>query len=206
MRKSIVIMSLMIIVAACSLYAEAQDSGRVLLIPRDGAFSSEVMELMLTKEVSVMVSMLEKAGFDVLVASASGKPITAMGTTLESDLKLADVNVEDYDGFIVPCMTAVAVLPEAIQVVQQAVAAGKPVAAQEAGVFTLAEAGVLKGKRYAVHNPEHARYAGATYAGNGVVQDGNIITSGICPYLSREKGTTDGTPELTQTLIDELKK
>ena len=32
---------------------------------------------MLTKEVGVMVDMLEKAGYKVVVASASGQPITA---------------------------------------------------------------------------------------------------------------------------------
>ena len=40
------------------------------------------MELMLTKEVAVMVGMLEKAGYKAVVASASGKPITGGATTL----------------------------------------------------------------------------------------------------------------------------
>jgi transcriptional regulator GlxA family with amidase domain len=88
------------------------------------------------------------------------------------------------------------------------VAAGKPVAAQFGAVYTLAEAGLLKGKRYAIFSEpeEDSRFDGAVYSGNGVVQDGNIITSGTCPFIARQEGATDGTPKLTQTLIDELKK
>ena len=207
MRKSVVILTL-ILVAACGVYTEAQDSGKVLLIPREGDTELEVLELMLTKEVGVMVSMLEKAGFEVVVASVSGTSFKGTDTTLEPDMKLADAKVADYDGFIVPCMKVDSQPPEAIQVVKQAVAAGKPVAAQLGGVYTLAEAGILTGKRYATFSePENDnRFAGATYGGNGVVQDGNIITSGTCPFIARQQSVTDGTPKLTQTLIDELKK
>lgn len=208
MRTSIVILSLILVVAACNVYAETQDSRKVLLIPREGETEPEILELMLTKEVGVMVSMLEKAGFEVVVASVSGKPFKGTDTTLESDMKLADVNVADYDGFIMPCLAIDTWPQEASQVVKQAVAAGKLVAAQFGAVYTLAEAGVLTGKRYAIFSEpkEDTRFAGATYSGNGVVQDGNIITSGICPYMAREQSLTDGTPKLTQTLIDELKK
>ena len=43
------------------------------------------------------------------------------------------------------------------------------------------------------------------YSGNGVVKDGNIMTSGICPYIAREQGPKDGTEALTQALIAEMK-
>ena len=66
---------------------------------------------MLTKEVGVMVSMLEKAGYKVVVASASGQPITGGATTLKPDLKLADVKVDDYAGFMFPCMAVDMELP-----------------------------------------------------------------------------------------------
>jgi hypothetical protein len=48
--------------------------------------------------------------------------------------------------------------------------------------------------------------AGAIYSGRDVVQDGNIITSGVCPYIKQMRGWPDGTAELTQKLIAELKK
>jgi hypothetical protein len=45
------------------------------------------------------------------------------------------------------------------------------------------------------------------YTGSGVVKDGGIITSGICPAMGREfKGMQDGTPKLMETLIAELKQ
>lgn len=43
------------------------------------------------------------------------------------------------------------------------------------------------------------------YRGNGVVQDGNIITSGICPMMAKLTGVQDGTARLTQKLIQEIK-
>lgn len=45
---------------------------------------------------------------------------------------------------------------------------------------------------------------GGIYKGTGVVQDGNIITPGTRPYIARDTGRTDGTPELTKKLIDAL--
>jgi hypothetical protein len=66
----------------------------------------------------------------------------------------------------------------------------------------------LKGKKYAIFSePDNdVRFAGAAYSGRGVVQDGNIITSGTCPFIAKQESATDGTPELTQALIHELKK
>jgi hypothetical protein len=50
------------------------------------------------------------------------------------------------------------------------------------------------------------------YSGKGVIQDGVIITSGVCPYIEKAakergmEGYVDGTPELTRMLISSLKK
>ncbi len=188
--------------------AMAQQDLKVLLIVKED--SSADLELMLTKEVGVMTEMLEQAGFEVVVASASGQPLVAGQTTLTPDLKLADVNVADYAGFIMPCMAVgfeVPLLPEVAAIVQGAVAEGKPVAAQVGSVITLAEAGVLSGKKYALIEEwaaEQSVLEDAIYSGNGIVQDGKIITSGVCPYAARALGLQDGTPGLTQALIAEL--
>ena len=48
-------------------------------------------------------------------------------------------------------------------------------------------------------------FEGGIYNGTGIVQDGNIITSGVCPLWSREKELKDGTSELTQALIEAIK-
>ncbi len=108
------------------------------------------------------------------------------------------------------------VAPETVAIVKQAIAEGKPVAAQFGSVIILAQAGVLKGKKYAtVSNPlkttprrsfiDH-RFDGAIHSGFGVVQDGNIITSGICPLLERAYGFPDGTTELARKFIAQIKK
>ena len=178
---------------------------QVLLVV--GLEQSDDMELMLTKEVAVMVSMLEKAGYEVVVASASGEPITGGTTTLTPDLKRADVKVDDYVGFMFPCLAVDMDLPppaEAVRIAKEAVAQGKPVAAQNGGGVTLSAAGALNGKQFALLQDPGARMPGGSYKGTGVVQDGNIITSGTCPYMARMTGLQDGTSELTQKLIDSL--
>ena len=193
-------------ITVCITCAQGGTTHKVLLILREGAFD---LELMLTKEAGVMTSMLEDAGFEVTVASVSGQPFVGRTTTVKPDLKLADVKVSDYAGFIILCMSINIFLPvpgEAVEIVKQAMADGKPVAAQYAGIYILAEAGALRGHNYAVFdNPGgDVRFADAIYIGRGVVQDGNIVTSGVCPLMAREHGLPDGTSELTQALIDQL--
>jgi protease I len=177
----------------------------VLLVAEE---QSEAMELMLTKEVGVMVNMLEKAGYKVVVASVSGQPIKGASTTLKPDLKLADVKVEDYAGIILPCMAVPLDPPfppdEAVEIVKKGMALGKPMAAQVGGVLILNAAGVLDGKQFALFSELKDLIPNGIYKGEGVVQDGNIITSGICPYLAQFTSQADGTPELTQKFIDTL--
>ncbi len=58
---------------------------KVLVIVKE---NSSELELMLTKEVSVITDTLEQSGFEAVVASASGQPMVTAATTLTSDLKL----------------------------------------------------------------------------------------------------------------------
>ena len=98
------------------------------------------------------------------------------------------------------------VSPEAIALVKSAVSAGKPVAAQTGSLWTLAEAGLLKGKKYAYAMEEKSPYfAGATFAGTGVVRDGLIITSGTCPYMALKTKGKDGTEQLALALAAAIK-
>ncbi|MBI5302037.1 MAG: DJ-1/PfpI family protein [Chloroflexi bacterium] len=190
--------------AMAAAQAKTAPPKKILLIL--ASEKSEDMELVLTKEVGVMVSTLEKASYKVVVASASGQPLVGSATTLKPDLKLADVQVDDYAGVIVPCLAPISsefkVPPDAAEIVKKAVAQGKPVAAQLTGVFTLAAAGVLNGKQFAI-NPGYENYipkAGGIFKGAGVVQDGNIVTSGTCPKMA-SAARPDGTTELTQKFI-----
>jgi putative intracellular protease/amidase len=175
---------------------------------------------MLTKEVGVMTDMLQKAGFKVVVANASGQSIEGFIRKLKPDLKLSEVKVDDYAGFILPCMAigffpGPPISPVAVSIVKQAVAKGKPIAALTGSVYILAEAGVLKGKRYAFvddplnprpPNQKIPRFEGGIYSGSGLVQDGNLITSGRCPNIEANTGLPDNTPELTRAFIAELRR
>ncbi len=219
MKRFIILVAVVVSMTVCVPLQHAEGGGKVLLVPREG-FSWH-LKTMLEKEVGVMVSMLKEAGFEVEVATSSGQLIEDITTTLtlKPDLKLADVKVADYAGIIIACM-AVGSFPgppvpsEAVKIIKQAVAEGKPIAAQNA--IYLVEAGVLKGKRYAFWmNPldspwfggeKDTRFAGAIYSGTGVIQDGNIITAGVNPYTVFELGGKDTTAKLTRAFINELNR
>ena len=188
--------------------AAAQDLKVLLIAEQD---SSLDLEYMLAKEVGVMTEMLEEAGFEVMVATASGQPLAAETTTLDPAYKFAEVKTGEYAGFILPCMAvehSEPIEPELAAILREAVELGTPVAAQFGGIYRLAQAGVMSGKQFA-HIEEYAEnpeLKDAVYSGShGIVKDGNVITSGVCPYAAREYDLPDGTTELTQTLITEMK-
>ena len=109
-----------------------------------------------------------------------------------------------------------AVSPEAMTIVQKALSNGKPVAANGNAPVVLAEAGVLKGKKYSfIRDPLQATeklpftfpaFQGAIYSGIGLVQDGLIITSGICPTIEKVSGMENGTVKLTKAFIVAVQK
>jgi putative intracellular protease/amidase len=198
-----------IILCTCIL-SYAQNPPKVLLFMRN-AQSSGDLEYMLRKEAGVMKDTLERSAYKVVIATLDGASFSAGSTTVKADIKLADVKVADYSGFILPCL-AVPSVPEpevsleAIALVQAAVASGKPVAAQTGSLWTLAKAGLLKGKKYAYAMAEKSpHFAGAAFAGTGVVRDGLIITSGICPYMALKAKMNDGTEHLALALVAAMK-
>lgn len=173
---------------------------KVLLFIRHGR--SVDLEFMLQQEVDVMTSMLENAGFKVVVVTDSGEPIkyysysSGKSELFKPDLKLADVRINDYVGIIMPCMAKgefVTPDPEEISLVTEAVAQGLPIAAQHGAVYIVVKAGSLVGKEYA-------------FKFGGVIQDGTIITSSYCPNAARFYGADDGTPEFTKRFIGTLKE
>ena len=193
-------------------FAYAQSTPKVLLFMRNAQKSGD-LEYMLKREVGVMKDTLERSGYKVVVATLDGSSFTAGSTTVKADIKLADAKIADYAGFVLPCLAVPSypappeVSPEAITLVKSAVSAGKPVAAQTGSLWTLAEAGLLKGKKYAYAFEEKSSYfAGATFAGTGVVRDGLIITSGICPYMALKSNDKDGTEQLAQALVEAMKE
>jgi len=173
----------------------------VLLVLRE---KSNDVGLVLNREVGVMVAMLEAAGLAVVTASASGKPIGQGVSRVEPDLNLAEVKVADYVGVLLPSMAVGLTAPvpaKLIQIVRRAAAVKIPLAAQHGSVVVLQRSGVLKKKKYAFHRRV---FTEGNYAGPGVVRDGNLITSGTCPYLARETGRPDGTAILTRLFIEAI--
>jgi putative intracellular protease/amidase len=221
MRKISIFVTVMLffIAGVVSFMAEVygQSAKKVLMIPREG-YSSD-LDLMIKSEVGVMNMLLKRAGFEVEVATTSGRPIVGNTGKIEKIMILSDVNLDNYVGVIMPCMAVgmfpgPPVSPEAVVVVKKALADGKPVAAAANSAIILAEAGVLKGKKYAfagdplTTTPQRTRkdlrFEGGIYSGPGVVQDGKIITSGICPNLERALAMPNGTIELTQKFIEAI--
>ena len=183
----------------------AKRKPKVLLIPRD----DHSIDFMITEELGVMRTMLEDAGFKVHVATVTGESYVGVEIKVKADVTLSDVDISDYVGIIMPCMVGgmyAPEYPEAFQLVKEAVAQGIPVAAQCKAVVTLEKAGVLEGIQFA--GPTTFAWAGdENYVGRyGVVQDGNIITSGRCPFSAKETGRPDGTPELTRLFIEAIKE
>jgi 4-methyl-5(b-hydroxyethyl)-thiazole monophosphate biosynthesis len=187
----------------CSTTATAGTDSRakVLLLLREG---SSDLQFMLSREVGVMLRVLEAAGYEVTAASASGRAMGRGALKIRPDLKLTEIRIADFAGLLLPSLAVglTAPIPDnLVEIVRRAAVSRIPVAAQHGSVVVLQRAGVLKKKRYAF---EHGVFAEGTYAGTGVVRDGNIITSGTCPYRARDTGRPDGTSALTRLLIQAL--
>lgn len=187
------------------------DRQKVLLFITDG---SRDLKYMLTEEVIVMKVLLEQSGFQVAMATLSGETISVDSVVIKPDLKLRDVSIANYSGFIFPCMAPPwekvnNLDPEVVAFIEKISKEGKPLAAQTLSVADFAKAGVLVDKNYAFTiEPdvnEYPDFKGGIYRGEGVIQDGNIITSGTCPWKAREYGVQDGTRELTQLLIEAIR-
>ncbi len=190
-------------------FAYAEGTPKALLFMRSG---SADLEFMLKQEVMVMKSTLERSGFKVVVATLDGSDFSAGSVTVKADLKLGEAKVADYAGFILPCMMVASypepvVSNEALSLVRDFVAAGKPVAAQTGSLWTLARAGLLKGKKYAYPFEEKSpRFEGAIFGGTGVMRDGLILTSALCPHMARTMKTKDGTEGLALALAEAMKE
>lgn len=99
------------------------------------------------------------------------------------DKTVDEVNVNQYDAFIVPGGSwnpdALRADPKVTRLIARAAEAGKIVAAICHGPWVLSDAGVLKGRRataWWATKPD-IENAGAIYLDEPVVVDGNVITS-----------------------------
>ncbi|MGD0343238.1 MAG: DJ-1/PfpI family protein, partial [Bacteroidales bacterium] len=194
MKRLFFVFILFSILVSCNMKAP-----RVLIFIKDG---SSQLEYMLTHEVGTMSKILKESGFDVTIATISGAVLKTDSITLTPDLKLGEVNIDDYAGFILPCMIIDSVTPEALNFIKRAADKDKPIAAQLGSVLILAKAGLLNGKKFAFADAKdmnislYPDFKSGIYSGTGVIKDGNIMTSGICPWMAKMTGYKDGTVEL----------
>jgi putative intracellular protease/amidase len=179
-------------------------SPKLLMIVKDG---SDAMDLMLTKEIGVMMSLFREAGYEPVVATESGRLLKGNSSSLQPDLKLRNASIVDYVGVMVPCMAygiGNGIAPEGVSLVKEAFDRGMPIAAQQGGVAFLEKAGILKGKYFSIGRGYDFIAPDGIYEGNGVTTDGMIITAGVCPYQATST-TPSTTEELTRQFIKLLR-
>jgi protease I len=152
---------------------------KILIISTDGFEQSELL---------VPLEKLKTAGAEVHVATLDGAAITGWdnnnwGKSVEANLKIADVNVEDYDALVLP---GGQINPDilradktAVQKVKDFVTHDKIVAAICHAPWLLIEAGVVEGREMTAYHSIHTdlRNAGANVVDKEVAISNGIITS-----------------------------
>ena len=105
------------------------------------------------------------------------------GDKFDVDKKVADANVDDYDGLVLPGGVAnpdfLRMDEDAVRFVREFFEQSKPVAAICHGPWTLVEADVVRGRTLTSWPSVRTglRNAGGTWVDEEVVVDGNLITS-----------------------------
>lgn len=162
--------------------AEPLSSRRILIMATDGFEQSEL---------EVPLERLQDAGADIDIASIDLGDITGWdeddwGDDIEVDLKISDVDIDDYDALVLPGgqinPDLLRVEKDAVALIRDFAATGKPVAAICHAPWLLIEAGLVKGRRVTSYKSirTDVANAGADVVDEAVVIDGNIITS-RCP-------------------------
>ena len=127
--------------------------------------------------------ILEAAGAEVVVAASSLQPAKGMlGATVAPDVLLADVDAEQYDAVIFvggPGAQEYWENPRAHEIARATLEHGKVLGAICIAPVTLANAGVLEGRKATVWASEAPRLKakGAQYTGRPVQVDGRIVTA-----------------------------
>lgn len=147
-------------------------------------------ELLHTKEE------LERAGAKTTIAcSRTGEARGMLGAKVKPDMRLDQVNVEDYDAVVFVGGSGSQVYfndKKALSLAGEAFKKGKKICAICIAPVILANAGILRGKRATVWNGEFVERierGGAVYTGKSVEVDGNIITANG-PAAARAFGRT----------------
>lgn len=148
---------------------------KALLIIAPQNFRDE--ELFHTKEE------LENAGVEVTVASTTTSEATGMlGGVIIPNILVSDVNAGDYDAVLFIGGTGASIYFNdsiAHGIVKNAYVEGKIIGAICIAPSTLANAGVLDGKKATAYSSERSNLEskGANFTGAGVEVDGKVITA-----------------------------
>ncbi len=154
---------------------EAAGAKKVVMIIAQNQFRDE--ELLQPKEI------LEKAGVVVKVASSSTSEAEGMlGAKVKPDFLISEVNINDYDAIVFVGGSGASEYwesPVAQKLAKDANSAGKIVAAICLAPLTLANAGILEGKKVTAWETQSQklRDKGAFFTGRKVQKDGNLITA-----------------------------
>lgn len=139
--------------------------------------------------------VFEDEGAEVTVASSSlGEARGKMGGKTAVDILLVEAMVADYEAVVFvggPGSDEYFHNPKALSLAKETFEAGKVIAAICIAPATLANAGILKGKRATAFPSVESdlKTQGANYTGNPVERDGKIIT-GSGPEAATEFGKT----------------
>ncbi len=141
--------------------------------------------------------VFETSDIVVNVASKEVKEAKGMfGTTVEIDLDIEDVKVDDYDAVIFVGGAGSSIYFEnqiVLNIAKEAYEKGKIIGAICIAPGILANAGLLKGKKATIFDsgdgqfPEMLKKKEAEYTGKNVEQDGKIITANG-PHAAEEFG------------------
>lgn len=148
---------------------------KVVMVIASKNFRDE--ELLETRKI------IKEAGAEVVVAASSLKTATGMkGATFKPEVLLKDVKADDYDAVVFVGGSGASEYfkdPTAHSLAKAAAEEGKLVCAICIAPVTLANAGLLEGKKATVSKSQAKAIEkkGAKYTGEPVQIDGNIITA-----------------------------
>lgn len=140
------------------------------------------------EEVFYPLEVLKKAGWQVDVAAPKIEKLQGeLGGILNPNKTIAEVDPDEYDLLFIPggspdgAPNTVRKIKKAQEITKSFFAKNKPVASICHGPWTLASAGVIKGRHLTSYwydgVPEDVKKAGGIWEDKEVVTDGNLVTS-----------------------------
>ncbi|MCM8770791.1 MAG: DJ-1/PfpI family protein [Candidatus Omnitrophica bacterium] len=185
--KKVIIYIVVAILGGGIVFAQEVKMKKVVMIIAPEGFRDE--ELLEPKKI------LEEAGISVTVASTTTSRAKGMlGAIVSPDVTLTQVKVDDFDAVIFVGGVGASQYwddPLAHRIAQEIIAQDKVLGAICIAPVTLANAGLLKGKRATVWSSEagQLKRQGALYTGKAVEEDGKIVTASG-PTAAKEFGQT----------------